>query len=264
MLDRVESIVRDVAATVVVPKFRALAEGEIEEKAPGELVTVADREAERVLAQRLTALLPGSLVVGEESVAADPVVLDLLKGPEPIWVIDPIDGTANFAAGREPFALMVALVQAGQPLLAAIFEPMADLMSLAELGSGAFINGVRGTMETDPVATADLRGSALSRFLPPELRTRVEAGRSTIGALLPGHHCAAREYPDVIRGVQHFTLFWRALPWDHVPGTLLVREAGGTVRRFNGDDYDLTVSGQGLLVARDEEVFRQVHQALLA
>ncbi|MBB5871359.1 fructose-1,6-bisphosphatase/inositol monophosphatase family enzyme [Allocatelliglobosispora scoriae] len=264
MLDRVESIVREVAATVVVPKFRALEAGEIEEKAPGELVTVADRESERVLALRLTDLLPGSLVVGEESVSADPAVLDLLQGPEPIWVIDPIDGTANFAAGREPFALMVALVQAGQPRLAVIFEPIAGLMSMAESGSGAFINGERVTMATVPVPTSELRGSVLSRFLPPELRARVQEGAASLGELLPGHHCAAREYPDVVRDVQQFAMFWRVLPWDHVPGTLVVREAGGVVRRFSGDDYNMTESGQGLLIARDEEVYDQVRQALLA
>lgn len=264
MLDQVESIVREVAATVVVPKFRALAEGEIEEKAPGELVTVADRESERVLAQRLGALLPGSVVVGEESVAADPAILELLYGDAPVWVIDPIDGTANFAGGREPFALMVALVRQGAPVLSVIFEPISGLMSLAEAGAGAQINGVPARMPTDPVGTGDLRGSALARFLPPEIRARVDAGRPSVGALLPGHHCAAREYPDVVRGVQHFALFWRALPWDHVPGALLVREAGGVVRRFSGAEYNLTQSGQGLLVARDEDVFGLVREALLA
>jgi fructose-1,6-bisphosphatase/inositol monophosphatase family enzyme len=263
VLDRVESIVREVAATIVVPRFRTLQASEIEEKAPGELVTIADRESEIALAAQLTALLPGSRVVGEESVAADPTIMDRIHGPEPVWIIDPIDGTANFASGKEPFALMVALVRDGTPILAAIFEPMSETMSLAEAGAGATINGVPAVMPGGLVAEGDLRGSVLTRFLPPDLRLRVSEGGSRIGELLPGHHCAAREYPDIIRGRQHFALFWRALPWDHVPGALLVREAGGVIRRFNGDDYDLTKSGQGLLAARDTEVFDLVRHALL-
>ena len=99
MLDQVAELIREVAATVVLPRFRHLATDEVHQKAPGDLVTIADQESERELTRGLTALLPGSTVVGEEAAAADPGVLDRLDGRGPIWIVDPVDGTNNFAAG---------------------------------------------------------------------------------------------------------------------------------------------------------------------
>jgi fructose-1,6-bisphosphatase/inositol monophosphatase family enzyme len=103
----------------------------------------------------------------------------------------------------------------------------------------------------------------LTRFLPAGPRERVIAGLPRLGAALPGHHCAAREYPDVIRGVQHFALFWRSYPWDHAAGALIVREAGGVIRRFDGSEYVVGDGRTGLIAARDETVFHQVRETLL-
>jgi fructose-1,6-bisphosphatase/inositol monophosphatase family enzyme len=263
VLDRVQEIVREVAAGIVLPKFRALATDDIEEKASGELVTVADRASELALAERLSALLPGSLVVGEEAAAAEPAILRRLAGEDSVWVIDPIDGTGNFATGREPFGIMVALVRSGRPVLGAIFEPVPSTMTVAEAGSGAYIDGERATVDGVPLDVSELRGSVSTRYLPAQLEARVVRGLPRIGAALPGHHCAAREYPDVVRGVQHFALFWRSHPWDHAAGSLIVREAGGVVRRFDGSDYVVGDERFGLLAARDENVFDQVRETLL-
>src|SRR5690349_15407064 len=126
MIDRVEAVLREVAAELVLPRFQHLAEGDIHEKSPGDLVTVVDRETETALGGRLADLLPGSLIVGEEAVAADHLVLERIGDPGPVWVVDPIDGTGNFAAGREPFALMVALLRGGIPVLSVIYEPVPD------------------------------------------------------------------------------------------------------------------------------------------
>jgi fructose-1,6-bisphosphatase/inositol monophosphatase family enzyme len=177
VLDRVEEIVREVAAEVVLPKFRTLAAHEILEKEPGQTVTVADRASEAMLAQRLRALLPGAQVVGEEETATDPGVLNHLAGADPVWVVDPIDGTGNFAAGKEPFGIMVALVQSGVPVLSVIYEPVPDSISLAEAGAGAYVDGVRRKMEDDPVETATLRGSVLTKYLPADMRPRISEGQ---------------------------------------------------------------------------------------
>ena len=66
--------------------------------------------------------------------------------------------------------------------------------------------------------------------------------------MLSGQHCAGREYLDLLTGKQQFVAFWRTLPWDHAPGALLVREAGGVVRRFDGEPYRPADEGNGLLV----------------
>ena len=93
--------------------FRHLAAPDVTMKAPGEVVTVADRRGRGVIiAAGLRDLLPGSVVVGEEGVAADAALLSGCATPAPVWIVDPIDGTANYAAGRGPFAMMVALLRA--------------------------------------------------------------------------------------------------------------------------------------------------------
>jgi fructose-1,6-bisphosphatase/inositol monophosphatase family enzyme len=264
LIESVGQLLREVAATVVSPLFQHLAEGDIEEKAPGEVVTIADRRAEEAITQGLRALLPDSLVVGEEGVAADPETLDLLREPGPVWLVDPIDGTGNFAAGRGPFALMAALLRGGAPVASWILDPLADSLAVAEAGSGAYVDGVRATLLDSGPATASLRGAAMTRFLPPPLRASVRRGAPALSAVLPGQHCAGHEYVDVVGGRQHFVIFWRTLPWDHAPGTLLVEEAGGVVRRLDGGAYDLTDERRGLLVAANEPIWDEVRGALLS
>lgn len=263
LLHDVGVLLREAADQAVLPLFRKLDDDDVAEKAPGDLVTVADRQAEELISAGLRRLRPGSVVVGEEAVADDPGLLRHLGRSGDVWLVDPVDGTANFAAGRRPFALMVALLTDGQPAAAWVLDPLADTIAVARAGEGTYVDGrpVRTTGVTAP--PGGLRGAAMSRFLPPSSRKRVEAGGERLGELLPGQHCAGREYLDVLTGAQQFVLFWRTLPWDHAPGTLLVRAAGGVARRFDGTDYHPAVEGDGLLVAANERVWAEVRDALL-
>ncbi len=86
---RVTGLIREVTEAVILPRFRNLEQGEVKEKGPNDLVTVADTDAERLLTARLIEMLPGSTVVGEEAVAADAKVLERLKGDAPVWILDP-------------------------------------------------------------------------------------------------------------------------------------------------------------------------------
>ncbi|WBB79076.1 inositol monophosphatase [Micromonospora sp. WMMD882] len=262
--DEVGALLRSVADEIVVPMFCRLEEHEVTEKAPGEVVTVADQRAEEMITEGLLRLRPGSVVVGEEAVAADPDLLDHVRaGDGDVWVVDPIDGTANFAAGQRPFALMVALLTDGRQAGGWILDPLAGDLAVARAGVGACLGGRPVGLADVVRPLADLRGAAMSHYLPPDARDRVTDGGRRIGELLPGQHCAGREYLDVLSGAQQFVLFWRTLPWDHLPGALLVREAGGVARRFDGGEYDPADDERGLLVAANERIWTQVHAALL-
>ncbi|MGC4896614.1 inositol monophosphatase family protein [Micromonospora sp. DT31] len=263
LLDDVGALLREAAAKVVVPLFRRLDPADISEKAPGEVVTVADREAEALISEGLRRLRPGSAVVGEEAVAADPDLLRHLRGSGDVWLVDPVDGTSNFAAGRRPFAVMAALLTDGVPVASWVYDPLEGTMAATRLGAGALLDGTLVRPARSAPAAGALRGTAATKFLPPELRRQVEDGGRRIGELLPGQHCAGREYLDMLTGGQQFLLFWRTLPWDHTPGTLLVREAGGVARRFDGADYHPADEGRGLLVAASPEIWDEVHAALL-
>ncbi|SIN22273.1 inositol monophosphatase family protein [Micromonospora cremea] len=263
LLDDVGDLLREAADQVVLPLFRKLDEADVSEKAPGEIVTVADRRAEELISAGLRGLRPGSMVVGEEGVADDPGLLRHLREGGDVWLVDPVDGTANFAAGRRPFALMVALLTDGRPTAGWILDPLAGILASGRADDGTLLNGRPvGDTGSGP-RLGELRGAAMTRFLPPETRDRVRAGGRRLGELLPGQHCAGREYLDILTGEQQFVLFWRTLPWDHAPGALLVRAAGGVARRFDGVDYHPADEGHGLLVAANEQVWAEVHDALL-
>jgi len=262
MIDQVSELIREVAATIVLPRFRHLSAAEVQEKVPGDLVTIADQESERALIAGLTGLLPGSIVVGEESVAADPGVLGGVGNDGAVWIVDPVDGTNNFAAGKTPFAVMVALLRDGEPAASWILDVVEDSMTIAEAGSGAWLDGVRLKTRTDNPGPAELNGSANPHYLPADLRVEVERNKHLLGRVTAGAHCAGWEYPAMVTDLQQFALFWRILPWDHVPGSLIVRESGGTVLHLDGSAYRPTDDDRGLLIAPNDDVWQTVRTTL--
>lgn len=262
MLDQVPGLIREVAQTIVLPRFRKLAADEVHQKSPGDLVTVADQESERALTRGLTALLPGSVVVGEEAVADDPSVRDRIGAGGDVWIVDPVDGTNNFAAGKAPFCVMVALVRDGETVAGWILDVVEDRLTTAELGAGAFRDGVRLKTRADAPAAAELHGVISRKYLPEHLRDQVDAHGGALGGYTTGRHCAGYEYPAIVTDEQQFGLFWRIQPWDHAPGTLIVREAGGAARHLDGSDYQPVNRRRGLLVAANEEIWQTVQTSL--
>src|SRR3954454_4482460 len=136
-------LLREIALVEVLRRFRQLQKHEIREKSPGDFVTIADEAMEAALAPKLAALLPGSLLVGEEDCARDPSVMRRLASDQPVWVIDPVDGTANFAEGKEQFCSMMALIERDQVLGGWIYDPVTDTTSYAVKGGGAWSAGHR-------------------------------------------------------------------------------------------------------------------------
>ncbi|NMO54914.1 inositol monophosphatase [Actinoplanes sp. TBRC 11911] len=263
MLDQVADLIREVAATEVLPRFRHLSSDEIVQKSPGDLVTIADKESEKALTRGLTALLPGSVVVGEEAVAADASVLERLRGNGAVWVVDPVDGTNNFAAGKTPFAVMVALMRDGEPVASWILDPVTDQLTVAEAGSGAYRDGVRLKTRTDDPGVAALRGAVAGKYLPEALRDAAARHAGVFAGIHPGHHCAGYEYPSIATDEQQFAVFWLVLPWDHAPGSLIIRESGGSVAHLDGSRYEPSqATKRGLLVAANEEIWHTVRDEL--
>ncbi|CAN7297943.1 inositol monophosphatase [Acidovorax sp. LjRoot118] len=264
MIDQVTELLRQTAAQAILPRYQALRAQDIVEKSPGELVTAADREAESLITAGLTALLPGSVVLGEEAVSAQAQLRERLAHDGDLWLVDPLDGTANFVAGQPCFAVMVALVRRGETVAAWMLDPLADRMHTAERGSGAWTDGVRAHTSHAAPGEEALRGAVFTRFLPQDLRTRTEARAGRIAQVLPGLRCAGHEYPAIAAGQQHFALFWRAESWDHAPGALFLTEAGGQVARLDGTGYTPVDVRPGLLAAQNPDTWDAVHRALLA
>jgi fructose-1,6-bisphosphatase/inositol monophosphatase family enzyme len=262
LLEEVGLLMRDVAARAILPRFRALNRLDIEEKSPGELVTVADREAEQLLSHALVAALPGSRAVGEESCARNPRLLAGLD-QDLVWLIDPLDGTSNFVAGSECFSVMVALLRAGETIAAFMLDPLTDVLCWAERGGGAYQAGQRVQTALEARPAAQLRGAVLTKYMPFELREEVTPRLARIGTVLPGLRCAGAEYPALATARHDFAMFWRTLPWDHAPGTLFLCEAGGVALRFDGSPYRPADGRYGLLAARNRAAWSEADRALL-
>lgn len=261
VVDRVADAIREVSSAVIEPRFRSLADGEVEEKSPGELVTVADREAEVALTARLADIAPGVPVVGEEGCATEPARLAWL-GADQAWVIDPLDGTSNFVAGSADWAVMVALLSRGTPVLSWIWQPATRRMYTAEQGGGAAGNGVALKVRPAGRPAPELRGAAHTGFMEPAMTETVTRNAGRFGAVTPGRRCAGVEYPAVVEGEQDFSWFWRTLPWDHLPGALLVEEAGGVAARPDGTPFLPYREGSGLLVASDRSTWSLARKLL--
>lgn len=266
MLDLVTSVsnlLRETAETFVMPVF-GKREANPEEKSPGEWVTEADKAGEAFLAPALRSLIAGSLVVGEEAASADPTVLDQLSDDGTVWLIDPLDGTVNFANGLSPFAIMVALVRNGDTVASWILDPVADRLSVSEKGSGSWINGERIIVSEDSPELALMNGAVLRRFLPQELAEHVNAIEGCFASLSLGSKCAGFDYPAIANGSMDFALYWRTLPWDHAPGVLFLQEAGGYATRPDGSAYRAADHARsGLLVAHNKETWSKVKSTLL-
>ena len=241
--DAVADLLREVAAEVITPRFRSLSEGEVMEKNPGDLVTVADREAEVVISARLREAYPAATVLGEEAFAADHGLMDRYLAAHHAFTVDPVDGTKNFVHGSPDHAVMVAETVGGETVRAWIHQPAHGVTWVAERGAGTFRDGER--MTTTPVPEGEdprgvtsmwaLRDHALDG-LPPMRLSWV---------------CCGVDYPRLIEGATDYIVYSRSNPWDHAPGTLLVTEAGGAVVHPDGSAYGPRSLRPGLVVAVD-------------
>ncbi|WP_066514281.1 inositol monophosphatase family protein [Sphingobium cloacae] len=237
---------RQVGRDIVMPRYRNLAAHEISEKAADDFVTIADKESELRLAAGLAAILPEASIIGEEACAADPAILER-AGNGLNWIIDPIDGTGNFAAGKPPFGIMIALADAGTTLAGWIFDPLTSRLCHAALGGGSRIDG-------EPVQAresgADLPVAALAvYFMTPEERADIQSRSTDKFTLVDIPRCAAEQYPRLVLGQNDISVFSRTLPWDHAAGTLFLNEAGGLCRRLDGSSYQVGDQRPGLLGA---------------
>lgn len=260
VFDEVPALLAQAAAELIAPRFRALHAGDIEEKAPGELVTIVDREVEARLSPLLAALIRGSRVIGEEACATQPSLIAGLDHGH-VWLLDPLDGTGNFIAGRPEVATLVALLQGGETVASWMLDPLDGTLHTAYRGEGAWCDGRRvraGAVASD----RPLRGIVKTRFLPPGLKERVVARCSRLEDQQPGTNCTAVDYPAMTGGESHFALYWRTLPWDHAPGVLYLTEAGGHVARLDGAPFRAHEKRPGLLAAVDRDTWQRTHELL--
>ncbi|MFE0514788.1 inositol monophosphatase family protein [Streptomyces sp. NPDC058964] len=259
----VEEAVRKAAETEILPRFRRLAEHEVDQKSgPHDLVTDADRLAEEYLTGVLGALLPGSAVVGEEAVHANPATYEAIGGDAPVWIVDPVDGTRQFVNGDAGFCTLVALAHRGVVLASWTYAPARDQLATAVRGQGAHLDGER-LLSGAPAPDRDLEVATSHPDYTTDGQKRALLGLWTDGVAPRACGSAGLEYLAVARGELDATAFSWEAAWDHAAGILLVEEAGGVHLTRSGEPFRVT-GGNTLpfTAARDAATARRVAELL--
>jgi fructose-1,6-bisphosphatase/inositol monophosphatase family enzyme len=265
--DRLAGILAEAARREVMPRFRRLAQGDVREKAaPGDLVTEADEAAERFICAELERAFPGAVLVGEEATTRDPTLLDRLADADLAFVIDPIDGTLNYASDLPLFAVMAAAIVRGETVAAVIHDPVVDDSALALRGEGSWLRGrggeVRDLRVGKAAAPSAMSGMVSWQYFPEPLRQAIP-GRFPAFANVSSLRCCGQEYRLAAGGHCDFLFYGVLNPWDHASGALLFSEAGGHARMLDGSAYRTGRPSTGLLCAPDAESWRQI-RAILA
>lgn len=254
-------LIKKVAKEEILTRFRNLKETEVYYKEPGEFVTAADLASEKALTSGLLTLYPNAVVTGEEEIAENPERLNELLKADCGFLIDPIDGTNNFIKGNERFAVMIVALTRGCVEASWIYLPAKDIMTYAIKGQGAYLNDEKVTLISPKTNLSELIGAAHINRMPKEVREYAKEKLRLIKENRPGF-CAGYDYVSLVCGKKDFSVYYRTLIWDHLPGSLIYQEAGGYALGLDQRPYTPKNDGTGLLCASNEEMWHKINNEI--
>lgn len=264
---KLAEMLRSAAQSEILPRFRNLTSEAVRTKTSNlDLVTDADEAAERVIEAEILRAFPNALVIGEEGVSKNASLLDGLGNADLAFILDPVDGTLNFASGLPLFGVMAAVAVKGEIVCGVILDPISDDAAMAVRGEGAWTQRFDGSMTplraASPVPLAEMTGNVSWRYLPAELRSAVTGNLPRV-AMAADFRCSAHTYRLIASGNLHFSFSSSVMPWDHAAGWLIYREAGGYTAHFDGSPYRPVNRGGGLISAPDKDSWQAVRDGLL-
>jgi myo-inositol-1(or 4)-monophosphatase len=233
----------------LLPRFARV---ERQHKRDGSVLTEADLAVQSRLAAQLLQQWPDTLFLGEEMTAAEQA--DLLASEQPVWCLDPLDGTSNFAAGIPFFSISLALLQGGEVLLGVVYDPVRDECFSASPGEGARLNGaplrVKQTGLELKQATALIDFKRLDQDLATRLVTAIPyASQRSFGSV-------ALDWCWLAAGRCHIYLHGRSNIWDYAAGNMIFHEAGGYSCTLDGDAiFTHALTPRSSVAAVDESLF---------
>lgn len=263
-------IIRATSAEVILPSYRRLSDDQVETKEHRtDLVTVVDKAAEDRLTREISALMPDALMIGEEAVAETPALLGKMAGADRVVIIDPIDGTWNYAKGHPVFGVIVSVVEKGETVFGVHYDPMSDEWIMAMPGEGAWACGAGRQSRNIQVAPAR-PNDEMTGFIPYYIFRYVRSleAEHKLLQLFPEFdrimslRCSAHEYRMLAEGSVDFSLTTNTKPWDHVAGLLIHEEAGGYNALLDGRRWELGMEKGMLLMANDRDVHARLREKL--
>lgn len=255
-------IVRRAARAEILPRFRNLTAGDIATKSnPSDLVTEADTAAEAMIARAILRLFPNATILGEESAAKDETSRERAAQAELAFIIDPVDGTWNFAHGLPLFGVILSATRFGKPIFGMLYDPITDdWITAAEDGPT-----LQSEIERAPKVLSTASGGPLSALsgiahmsLMSEAHQNAFAPLTTSFARVNSLRCSCHEYRLLAQGAIDFTLSGMLNPWDHAAGAFITTRAGGVARFLDGQAYDIARKDGYLLCAANETVWSAI------
>ncbi|WP_394178582.1 inositol monophosphatase family protein [Marinomonas posidonica] len=270
--DTLINILRRTGQEIVMPHFRQLDSQDIKEKTSrSDLVTIADQASEDFITHEIQRCFPDWAIVGEEAVAEDPTTTDKIATADTCVIIDPIDGTWNFAHGLSDFGIILAVVVKGITRFGVLYDPVNDDWIYANKGQGAYYQATtqaeRGSYtapETAPVALH------IQADTPLEQHAGIMSIHSYVGDRKKDFAIKATRfarinnlpscpaYRQMALGHFQFSLTYKMMPWDHAAGVLIFTETGGVCRLLSGEEYSPSMLDGEMLAAQSEEQWQEL------
>jgi fructose-1,6-bisphosphatase/inositol monophosphatase family enzyme len=239
--ETIHGLLQEISRREILPRYRGEEAMNTQMKSsPHDPVTDADICAENAIIAAMARILPGAVVVGEESVSKNPDLLSRIGDDGMTVIVDPVDGTLNFSCGIPAFGTMIAVMIGSETVFGAIHEPLTGDTIAAEKGGGAYRITQSGAWipvaaSQDPASPA---GTGFINFMAYRKDKRHDIFDRLDGL---GHirsvHCCAVEYRMTITGKAAFNFCHVSTPWDHAPGAFILGEAGGHTSFLDGTPY---------------------------
>jgi|GEM_PF-394098 len=262
-VEKVVDIIKEAAVTKIMPYYKQLQAGDVREKKPGDFVTIADEESEKFLSKELRKLLPGSLIVGEESVSKNPKVLNRFKEKKPIWVIDPLDGTKRYLSGNGRFGILLSAVFNNVTQYGWIYDAIDDRMITTVKGAGVYCEGKKLTISNDKKVITDLKDMSLGcaqfdRYKVPTDDFKHEFKK------VSGVGCSVEFVSDFLMNKHDVISYIGSThPWDWAAAMLAIKEVGAALKINQGRVYKPNVDGKALIIAAPNKgVCKKTHKII--
>ena len=255
ILDELEKLVPALAQQEIMSRFNRV---DYDLKSDGSLVTEADLAMQKAMVDALKSRWPQFDILGEEM--SPEVQQSLLSSEsEGLWVLDPLDGTSNFSSGIPIFSVSLALLQQGEVRLGLIYDPVRKECFSAIKDQGAWLNGHRLRLESEKTELKQCIAQVDLKRLSKELATKLAAEHPYASQRNFGS--GALDWGWVAAGRSQVYLHGGQKLWDYLAGQLILKEAGGYVTTFNGEEvYTRALQPRSVVAAVNESLYREIKE----
>lgn len=250
-LSKLKVIIISAAREELLPRF---AKVDRQQKADGSILTEADLAVQQRIARQLQEQWPDTVFLGEE-MSGDQQA-EQLGSDQPVWCLDPLDGTSNFAAGIPYFCVSLALIQGGRVVLGVVYDPVRDECFAADHAQGATLNGEPFSVKHTGLKLKQATAIIDFKRLSPELATRIVG--ETPYASQRSYGSVALDWCWLAVGRGHVYLHGRSNIWDYAAGNYIFNKAGGYSCTLQGDAIFVdALTPRSSVGAVDEDLFKE-------